>query len=452
VRRHVSLLQQLRHDQRHPADDFSAVQWVSTLGLVMSSSLALGLGRIGDILGRPRLYKAGVVLYALGAALSAAAQSFAELIAFRFVMTLGLSMAMPLASAILVSESETARRGTMLGVLLSSASIGRATGPAVGGVFLALSGWRAVFLANAVIGLFVSLAVWSVLGSGQRLRKESPNLLSALAFVAAYPALLIAISLGAKFGWNTPAAVFFLLGGAASIGVFVLVEAHSSRPLIPVALLRSSTLLVSLAALLLFSISYFPVLVLSPLYLQNVLQLSPLPLGLLLTTLPVAAAVCSPLSGRLADRVDPWILTVVGLVLGACGVGFYAALAIESDQVQVLCALTLVGVGIGVVLPANQKSVFSASSMTHYGVLGGMLAVCGPGAGALGIGIAVALVEGLGSGAGLVQHAELFVAAQRRAMAALVPLPLIAATLVFFVHRRRAEGRPDQKDQRSEPT
>jgi len=137
--------------QAELTQSLSAVQWVSTLGLVMSSSLALGLGRIGDILGRTRLYKAGVVLYALGAALSAAAQSFPELIGFRVIMTLGLSMAMPLASAILVSESTSARRGTMLGVLLSAGSIGRATGPAVGGVFLALSGWRAVFLANAAI-------------------------------------------------------------------------------------------------------------------------------------------------------------------------------------------------------------------------------------------------------------------------------------------------------------
>lgn len=429
----------------------SGVQWISTIGLVMSSSLALGLGRIGDIVGRTLLYKGGVLLYALGAALSAAAQSFAELVAFRIVMTLGLSMAMPLASAILVSEANAERRGAMLGLLLSSGSIGRAIGPAVGGTFLALSGWRAVFLANAMIGTIVTLAVWSVLGASER-KRESLNLKSALAFVGGYPALLIGISLGADHGWGSSVATLFLWVGASGLIVFVLFEAQSPRPLIAPSLWRNRRVIASLAALLLFSVAYFPILVLSPLYLQNVLFLRPLNLGLLLTTLPVAAAVCAPLSGRLVDRFDPWRVTVSGLVLGACGEGVYAALDAGSGRAEVLLALGLVGVGIGLVLPANQKSLFGATPTAHYGVLGGMLAVCGPGAGALGIGITVALVEGMAAGTAL-RSPEVFVAAQQSAVVLLVPLPLIAAALVFVADRGRGTrwgahggGRPNGRD------
>lgn len=420
--------------QKELAQSLSAIQWVSTMGLVMSSSLALGLGRTGDIVGRSRLYKLGVTLYSLGAILSAQAQSFPQLVGFRLIMTLGLAMAMPLASAILVSESSPAHRGRMLGVLLAAGGVGRATGPAVGGIFLALSGWRAVFLANAAIGIVVSVAVWAVLGDGEKRHGGALSVRSALAFVVGYPSLLIGLSIGAHSQWTSPAVVFWLLLGALGLLGFAVSESRSSSPLIPLPLLCNLKLMASLVALFLFSVAYFPILVLSPLYLQNVLSQSPLNLGLILTTLPVVAACCSPVSGRLADQMEPWVVTVAGLGLGACGVIVYASLGIASHAVHALFALTLVGAGIGLVLPANQKAVFSAAPREHYGVIGGMLTMCGPGAGALGIGIAVATMEGIGTGAALGSPGA-FVAAQYGAMSVLFPLPIVALVVIFLAHR-----------------
>ena len=417
----------------------AAIQWVSTMGLVMSSSLAIGLGRTSDTVGRRGLYKLGVTLYALGAALSGVAQSFSQLVGFRIIMTLGLAMAMPLASAILISESRVARRGWMLGLLLSAGAVGRTTGPTLGGIFLALWGWRAVFFANACIGGVVSLAVWAVLGKDEKRRWEPINVRSALALVVGYPALLVGLSLGASSNWNSPLlALWFLVGALGMLG-FVVSEMRSKNPLIPIPLVQNPPLSMGLLALMLFSIAYFPILVLSPLYLKNVLALSPLNVGLLLTTLPAVAALCSLISGRFADRTEPWKVTVTGLALGAGGVLAYASLGVASAPVEALLSLGLVGAGIGFVLPANQKSIFNASSREHYGVIGGMLAVCGPGAGALGIGIAVALVEGIGGGVS-VGNAAVFVTGQRMAMLTLLSLPLIALGLTLRVYWARRHG------------
>jgi DHA2 family multidrug resistance protein-like MFS transporter len=178
---------------------------------------------------------------------------------------------------------------------------------------------------------------------------------------------------------------------------------------------------------------------LSPLYMRNVLHVTPLHLGLILTTLPVAAAVCSPISGRLADRSEPWLLVAAGHLSGAAGILVYAGLQADSSPVRVLFALALVGVGVGVALPANQRTVFALAPRENYGVAGGMLSACGPGAGALGIGLAVALMEG-GAAAGPAG----FVAAQRLAMLSLLPLPFLALGLVIMgrlrVGRKAAEG------------
>ena len=410
----------------------SAVQWIATMGLVLSSSVALCLGRAGDILGRNRLYKMGVTLYGAGSALAAAAHTFPQLVICRLVMTVGLAMANPMSTAIAATVSRPERTGWSLGILLSAAGVGRLTGPALGGFFIHLAGWRAVFLANAAIGLAVSVAVWLMLRVREQRSRESFDYPGAAALVLGYPSLLVGLSLGANSGWRSPfIAGWFLLGGAG-MAAFVLRQFRARRPLIPLPVLTNVPLVLAFLSMVLFSAAYFPIFLLSPLYMRNVLDVTPLHLGLILTTLPVVAAVCSPVSGRLSDRVQPWMLVAAGLVAGAAGIVAYAGLQDGSSPAMVLLALALVGVGVGVFLPAHQKTVFGLAPREHYGLVGGLLSACGPGAGALGIGLAVALLEGAG--------AVGFVAAQRAAMLWLLPLPFLALGFVL-TGRLRGWGR-----------
>lgn len=405
----------------------SAVQWIATMGLVLSSSLALSLGRAGDILGRNQLYKAGVTLYGAGSALAAASQTFPQLVTCRVIMTVGLAMAMPMSSAITAAVSPPERTGWSLGILLSAAGVGRATGPALGGFFISLASWRAVFLANALIGLAVSIAVWLMLRGREHRSGESFDYPGAAALILGYPSVLVGLSVGVNSGWRSPFIAWWFLLGFAGMAAFVLRQFWARRPLIPLVLMTDVPLVISFLALMLFSAAYFPILMLSPLYMRNVLGMTPLHLGLTLTTLPVVAAVCSPISGRLADRVEPWILVAVGQLSSAAGILVYAGLQEGSSPAMVLLALALVGIGVGVCLPANQRTAFALAPKEHYGVTGGMLSACGPGAGALGIGLVVALMEGTitGGPAG-------FVAAQRIAMLTLLPLPLLGVGLVVM--------------------
>ena len=413
----------------------SAVQWIATMGLVLSSSVALCLGRAGDILGRNRLYKVGVTLYGAGSALAAASQTFLQLLACRVVMTVGLAMAMPMSTAITAAASQPERTGWSLGVLLSAAGVGRATGPALGGFFIHLAGWRAVFLANAAIGFAVSVAVWRMLQGGERRSRESFDYPGAAALILGYPSVLVGLSLGANSGWRSPLVAWWFLLGGAGVAAFVLRQLRARRPLIPLPLMTDGPLVLSFLTMILFSAAYFPIFMLSPLYMRNVLEVTPLHLGLILTTLPVVAAVCSPLSGRLSDRVEPWFLVAAAHSAGAAGILVYAGLRDGSSPAMVLLALALVGVGVGFSLPANQRIVFSLAPREHYGVAGGLLSACGPGAGALGIGLAVSLMEAAAS-----TGAAGFVAAQRAAMLWLLPLPFLALGLAV-IGRARARGR-----------
>ena len=409
----------------------SAVQWIATMGLVLSSSLALCLGRAGDILGRNPLYKIGVTLYGVGSALAAASQTFPQLVACRVVMTVGLAMAMPMSTAITAAVARPGRTGLSLGILLSSAGIGRATGPALGGFFLHLAGWRAVFLANALIGLAVGIAVWLMLRGPEHRSGEPFDFVGAAVLVLGYPSLLVGLSLGVNSGWGSPFVPWWFLLGAVAFVVFVVREARGRRPLVPLPLMTELPLTISFVTMILISATYFPILMLTPLYLQNVLHVAPLSLGLILTALPVTAAICSPVSGRLADRVEPALLVAAGQASAAVGIFLFAGLDEGSSSANVLLAMAFVGAGIGLVLPANQKTVFYLSPPEHYGVAGGLLSACGPGAGALGIGVVVAIMEGMVAG-----DPGMYVPAQRVAALTLLPLPLLALGLVLLRRAR----------------
>ena len=105
---------------------------------------------------------------------------------------------------------------------MSAASVGRATGPAIGGFFIYLAGWRAVFLANALIGLAVSMPVWLMLRGRERRSGESFDYPGAAALILGYPSILVGLSLGANSGWRSPSIVWWFLLGAAGVAAFVL--------------------------------------------------------------------------------------------------------------------------------------------------------------------------------------------------------------------------------------
>src|SRR5437660_4126619 len=126
----------------------SALKWVSIMGGIMMASLSLCFGRIGDLIGRKRVYRAGMIVYAVASGLAAAAMSFPNLLVVRVFMATGIAMTVPLAAAIVASAVRPERRGQAIGLLASFTAAGQLAGPSLGGFALDLFGWRGVFLAN----------------------------------------------------------------------------------------------------------------------------------------------------------------------------------------------------------------------------------------------------------------------------------------------------------------
>jgi EmrB/QacA subfamily drug resistance transporter len=414
--------------QRQFGNSLSEIQWVSLMGVVTISSLSFCFGRSGGIFGQRLLYKIGVSLYAAGAGLGAVATSFTALLMARVVMAIGLAMALPMSTALLASSFDAARRGQVLGLFASAIAVGRMTGPTVGGFLLQAGGWPWIFWMNFIVGFAVTIAVVKIFrGSGIR-RPEVFDTWGAIFLLVGYPALLIALTFGAKLGWASERVLG--LFGVAGVGIagFIWIELRTAKPLVDIAIFKNKMLAGAMLTTVLSHFIYNPIALCAPLYLQNVLGYSAVAAGLVLAVLPLSTALASPFGGRLADRLDAVLLGAVGLAMIVAGIFFYSRLGAAVSMAIVVAVLALLGAGIGLFTPANQKVAFASVREEDFGVLAAMLSSFGTAAGTIGTTITVALME-IDGGEKLWTEPQSFAGAQGYAFAWLVPVGLVAVVI-----------------------
>jgi len=412
----------------------AAVQWIGLMGAIMLSSLSLGFGRASDLVGRKAIFKIGLTLYAAGAGLAAVSGTFPQLLAFRCLMALGLAMAAPLAGAIIASVHSHESRGRALGLLAASIALGRTTGPTIGGLILQLWGWRAVFIANCLFGMATCLTLFLILKGKEERRKVSFDYLGAFSLVVGFPSVLIALTLGTRAGWDAPEIMLWLSLAAAGIIGFVWRELHAETPLMNLLYFRSIPLVRAMLSLVLATLAFYPVSIFGPLYLLNVIRVSPLSAGLAMATLPLCTTLLSPLSGRLADRLNPRWVAILGLCIILLGVFFYAKLGEGSSLVWIVTVLSILGAGIGLFVPANEKAAFSTVPSRDYGMLSAILTAFGTGSGALGTTVAVALTE-FSKKSRMSGDAGGFAYDQQFAFSSLLPLAALAVVVAMVGKR-----------------
>jgi MFS family permease len=194
-------------------------------------------------------------------------------------------------------------------------------------------------------------------------------------------------------------------------------------------------------SLVLATLAFYPVAIFGPLYLLNVIGTSPLATGLAMATLPLFTTLFSPLSGRLADRSNPRWVAVLGLCVIFSGVFCYARLGDESTLIWIIFVLSVIGAGIGLFVPANEKAAFSTVPSRDYGMLAAMLTAFGTGSGALGTTVAVALAE-LAKKARPSGDAAGFAGDQQFAFSLLLPLALLAVVVSLLGKRKGSSSNP----------
>src|SRR5690242_4960785 len=372
--------------------DFSPqdLQWVvSAYALTFGGFLLLG-GRAADLLGRRRVFVAGVAVFGAASLLAGLAPSGAVLVLARAVQGLGAACMTPAALSILMTTfREGAERNTALGAWGAVGASGGTIGLLVGGVLTQTVGWEWIFFLNAPVALAVIalspvlLEESRALAGGRRF-----DLPGALAVTAALSMLVYALVDASTAGWVSAQTIGLAAGSAALLAAFVAIERRSPAPLVPARIFRLSALLGSNVAGLLFGAGVYGMFFVITLYLQQVLGYSPLRAGFAWLGVSLTALVTSVGGAQLVTRTGPRRPLVAGLAIAAAG--FWLLSRVPADAAyarDVLPALVVSGVGIGLAFVTMSIGALEGVEEADAGLASGLVNTSQQIGGALGVAV-----------------------------------------------------------------
>src|SRR5690242_12860932 len=368
----------------------SYLLWMIMGYLLVTAVLVVSLGRLGDMYGRVRIYNLGFVVFTLASvALSldpfTGSSGALWLIGFRMVQAFGGSMLMANSAAILTDAFPARQRGMALGINQIAGISGQFVGLLLGGLLAAVD-WRLVFWVNVPIGVFGTIWSYKKLREIATTRRARIDWWGNITFAAGASLLLIAITYGIQpyggnpTGWTSPFVLSGLIGGAAILALFCVIETHTADPMFALSLFRIRAFSAGNAASLLGSIARGGLQFMLIFWLQGIwLPLhgydfsgTPLWAGIYMLPLTAGFLIAGPISGYLSDRFGPRPFATGGLLVGASA--FTGLLLLPVNFPYWLFALIILcnGLGSGLFAAPNTAAIMSSVPARHRGAASGM--------------------------------------------------------------------------------
>jgi EmrB/QacA subfamily drug resistance transporter len=355
--------------------DFPTIQWVILSYVLVISSTMLIMARLGDLVGKKRIYLLGLSVFTFGSFLCGLAPTVYWLIGFRALQGCGAVMVQSLGIALVTQAFPDRERGRALGVMGGIVSVGLALGPPVGGLIIGLISWHWIFLINIPIGLLAILAtalfIPALSPNRGRRRFDVPGGLILLATISSYA---LAMTMGQHLGFRETWVLSLLAGAGIGLGLFIFVEKKSTQPMLNPLLFRNILFAINLLMGWLVFIVLGGTFTL-PFYLELVKGLPTEKVGLLMMVLPVAMGVVSIFAGNLSDRFGPRGISLLGLLLLVTGCLSISSLNVDTSIGGYLLRLLPFGLGMGLFQAPNNSAVMGAAPKEHLGVASGLLAL-----------------------------------------------------------------------------
>jgi EmrB/QacA subfamily drug resistance transporter len=328
----------------------SSLQWVvNAYTLIFGGFLLLG-GRAGDLLGRKRLFVAGVALFSAASLLNGVAQTSGMLIVGRGLQGLGGALLSPAALSIITTTfTDQAERTKALGVWSAIAAGGGAVGLIMGGALTQLASWEWIFIVNVPVGIATLLATLRYVPESRAyLEHRTFDLAGAVTVTAGLVVLVYAIVKAQSFGWGSGRTVGLIAAALVLLAAFVAIERRSKAPLIRLSIFRVKTLTVADIVLLLVASGLFGMFFFASLYVQEILGYSPLRAGLAFLPVTAGIAIGAGIAQGLIKRVGIRDVAVFGIVLATVGLGVLAGIPVHGTYVaNLLPGLLPMSIGMG---------------------------------------------------------------------------------------------------------
>ena len=368
---------------------------ITSYSLVFGSLLLLG-GRAADLLGRRRMFLAGLAVFTVSSLAAALAGDAAMLFAARAGQGLGAAMLSPAALSIITTSFHGAERARALAVWGAVGGAGAAIGVLLGGALTELVSWRAIFFINLPVGAVVAAGAMHIVPAGRdSARWSGLDLRGAVLATAGIAGLVYALSQAETAGWTSARTL-----GVGSVALLVLAlfatfELRTATPLLRVQRFADRAVGGGFLMMLTASAVMFGSFLLSSLYLQTVLGTGALETGLAFVPFAAVIGVGVHVARHLIERLGVRIPMAAGFAVTAGGLLVLSSVSADGSYVaDVLPGMLIVGLGLGTILVAATVSVLTGAADEESGMLSGLNTTGHEVGGSLGIAVLATIATG----------------------------------------------------------
>jgi EmrB/QacA subfamily drug resistance transporter len=356
---------------------FGEVQWVVLSYLLAVVALAVSVGRLGDIVGRKRLYLIGLACFTIASIGCGAAPTLDLLIAARAVQGLGAAVIMALTLAFVSEAVPKARAGMAMGVLGTLQSLATTLAPSFGGLLISTLGWRFLFLSSVPLGIIAFAASWRYLPegttlSGKRDRKEF-DYVGTVILVATLATYSLAMTFAQTEGFANRRVLTLLAFVAVGVCLFVITEMRVRDPLVKLSMFGDVLLSASLIMNVLVVAVMMSTLILGPFFLSRAIGLSTRDVGFIMSIGPMVAAFAGMPAGWLVDRFGTRETMIAGLTIFTGGAFLMSMVSCENGPLAYILPIVVISVGYPLFQTPNNTAVMANVSSDQRGIVSGLL-------------------------------------------------------------------------------
>lgn len=350
----------------------TSLQWVTLSYFLAVTSLIVGIGRIGDIFGKKKIFIYGIIIFTVASLLCGLSTSIYALIAFRFVQGIGAAVLMALSFAIAGDLVPKEKLIQCMSVLTSMLPIGFAVGPFIGGVLIELFGWEYIFFFNIPIGVLAIIFVlkFPVIPISETVCKF--DILGMIILMLTLTCYVLGVTLAEEQGFSR---LILMLLSLAIIGIilFIFLEKNSKAPLIDLGIFKevlfSSSLIISV---IIYTVITGTILIL-PFYLQQGKGYSTAISGLLISAGPLGCAIFTPISGKIAKKIGNFATMTLGIIAFTIGIFLMSTLNENSSAVYFAIIFFLFDGSLALFQTPNNASIISLAKPDKRGLASSLL-------------------------------------------------------------------------------
>jgi EmrB/QacA subfamily drug resistance transporter len=353
----------------------ASIQWVVTSFLIAIVATILIFGRLGDIKGKTKIFKFGVIVFTLGSLLCGLTDSLLVLVVARVIQAIGAAATMANNHGIITQVFPKNERGRALGLLGTFVALGAMAGPPLGGMIVSAISWEYIFLINVPIGIMVFILSMKIFPKTSAVKREKFDFKGTFLFTVATVLLFGALVQGQTTGYSNPGMVSAFIIAVIAFAVFIRVESKIKWPLLYLKIFSNSLFSISIVCALISFIAISASNIILPFYFQYTLKLSPASTGFFMMVSPIVLSVVAPFSGYLSDKIGSEILTLIGLILTSLGLLLISTLNEKSSIIILMTYIVVMTIGNGMFQSPNNSLVMSTVPKDKLGIAGSINAL-----------------------------------------------------------------------------